>query len=450
MRGYAVVDVETTGFSFKHGHRIVEIGVVELDASGAVENTWETLVNPQRHMDATSTHHITAADVCGAPTFEHIADKLVHSLTGRLLVAHNAPFDSGFIQSELRRCGRATEDSLPAIDTMALAKQYLRLPSVKLAECCKHLGITNAREHAALADAEATTQVFQHFLSNTSAFEDTIQPQLAAAEAFNGFLQPEQPSQPAGQTIQQPNEPLLLSRAQTQQAREAAHNGGWFAGLVDEREPVASSTVENYFSLLDRVLLDRLLTTTEQDQLLTFAKDNNIGSQGLQDLHEEYLSQLLELAWADGVITEEERTIVLAVARALGIPSAAAEEALQPQAVETGGRHHSSSPVYEDTREGAIYGTEDHGTDPGMGPLQGIVLRPGDRVTVTGARAYSTSDWTHYFDAHGVVLAGLSKKTKVLIAADPDSQSGKAQKARAYGIPIVAEDVARDILRFTD
>ena len=50
MRGYAVVDIETTGFSYKHGHRIVEIGVVELSPEGAVQDSWETLINPQRHI----------------------------------------------------------------------------------------------------------------------------------------------------------------------------------------------------------------------------------------------------------------------------------------------------------------------------------------------------------------------------------------------------------------
>ena len=112
MRGYAVVDIETTGFSYKHGHRIVEIGVVELSPEGAVQDSWETLINPQRHMAATEIHGISASDVLGAPTFVQVADKLAYSLEDRIFVAHNAGFDRTFIQSELLACRACSEEAL--------------------------------------------------------------------------------------------------------------------------------------------------------------------------------------------------------------------------------------------------------------------------------------------------------------------------------------------------
>ncbi|WP_166984743.1 exonuclease domain-containing protein [Canibacter zhoujuaniae] len=432
MRGYAVVDIETTGFSFNHGHRIIEIGVVELSPAGEIESSWETLVNPQRHVSATEVHKITAADVCGAPIFSDIADRLLSSLDGRILVAHNARFDSGFIHHELRRCGRGPAQDLPVIDTVRLAKKYLNLPSVKLGACCEYLGITNEQAHAAVADAIATAKLFQYLLKNTPAFDHMISALCAQVTDLTGVR-----STPG---LSSPQQPVLLSRKLVAEARAAARDGGWFAGLVRDRAPVASVAFEEYFKLLDLVLLDQQLSLTEQTQLVSFANNNRVGRDGLRELHESYVSQLIEQAWADGVITEQERNIVLTVASALGVSEAATEAALASN-------RSSLSAAARSQSQGSAAGRP---VSEQVGPLQGILLHAGDRVTVTGEKKFSRADWTAYLAAHGVELAGIAKKTRVLIAGDPDSQSLKAKKARVYGIPIIAEEVARDIIRFAD
>ena len=190
MRGYAVVDIETTGFSYKHGHRIVEIGVVELSPEGAVQDSWETLINPQRHIAATEIHGISASDVLGAPTFAQVADKLANSLEDRIFVAHNAGFDRTFIQSELLACRACSEEALPAIDTAVLARRYLGLPKVKLGDCCAHLGIHNELAHSALADAMATAQLFQHFLANTPAAQENYMSERLAEQQLYRSLAP--------------------------------------------------------------------------------------------------------------------------------------------------------------------------------------------------------------------------------------------------------------------
>ena len=125
MRGYAVIDIETTGFSFRRGHRIVEIGVVELSPDGELEGSWGTLINPQRHIEATEIHGISASDVLGAPTFDQVADKLASSLEDRIFVAHNAGFDRAFIQAELTDCGAYSGDDLLTVDTLVLAREFL-------------------------------------------------------------------------------------------------------------------------------------------------------------------------------------------------------------------------------------------------------------------------------------------------------------------------------------
>ena len=436
MRGYAVIDIETTGFSYRLGHRIVELGVVELSPEGEVERAWETLINPQRHISATEVHGISAADVFGAPTFEEIADKLVSSLEGRVLVAHNAGFDAQFLCQELHECGRCGESVLPAIDTVKLARTYLGLPKSRLSDCCAHLGIRNELAHSALADAMATAQLLQHFMCNSPLDDDLyVREQRAASEGFAGLVCQDRSS-----------EPMLHSREVAAQAREAAQGGGWFAGLVSGRGEPADSVAADYFELLDAALLDRQLSASEQARLVGFAKDNGLDSEGLRELHEAYITLLLEKAWEDGVITEEERGVLSSVARALGIPEADLDAALDvnPGATAHRGSHSRSE---EDGESSANGGKADAAQ---VGNLGGITLNPGDRVTVTGAKKYSNADWGEYLAAHGVELGGLAKKTKVLIAADPDSQSGKAKKARDYGIPVIAEDVARDVIRFAE
>lgn len=434
MRGYAVVDIETTGFSYKHGHRIVEIGVVELSPEGAVQDSWETLINPQRHIAATEIHGISASDVLGAPTFAQVADKLASSLEDRIFVAHNAGFDRTFIQSELLACRACSEEALPAIDTAVLARRYLGLPKVKLGDCCAHLGIHNELAHSALADAMATAQLFQHFLANTPAAQESYMSERLAEQRLYRSLAP----QPGWA------EPALLSRTAAESAKQAAQEGGWFAGLVAQREAPSNTAAEDYFKLLDAALLDRRLSATEQTQLLAVAQTHGLDEHGLRELHEAYITLLIEEAWADGVVTAEERAILASAGRALGIAAADLETALGPEnAPSEESRHAAPSKESPQTAAGA-------GEMGNFGTMGGVVLQAGERVTITGAKAYSTAEWEEYFAAHGVEIGGLAKKTKVLIAGDPDSQSGKAKKAKQYGIPIVAEDIAREVIRFAD
>lgn len=172
MAGYAVVDLETTGFSYAKGDRIVEIGVVLVNEAGEIESQWETLVNPRRHVGATHVHKIEAADVVMAPTFDDVADCLVELLAGRILVAHNAAFDERFIRDSLRSSGRYVGDQIPTIDTAGLVRRYARIPRVRLEDCCEYFGIVNSEAHSALADAIATAQILQILLSDPVAHRD--------------------------------------------------------------------------------------------------------------------------------------------------------------------------------------------------------------------------------------------------------------------------------------
>ncbi|MCA1188842.1 MULTISPECIES: exonuclease domain-containing protein [unclassified Saccharopolyspora] len=163
--GYAVIDVETTGLRLRSRHRIAEIAVVLLDPSGAVQEEWCTLINPQRDLGPQHVHGISAADARNAPVFAEIAPELSRLFTGRVLVAHNLSFDLGFLAEEFDRLGFDVAESAPAgLCTMLLAHDFLRQDEFDLASCCASTGVPLVHAHAALHDARAAAGLLRHYL----------------------------------------------------------------------------------------------------------------------------------------------------------------------------------------------------------------------------------------------------------------------------------------------
>lgn len=159
--GFAVVDVETTGFG--HEDRIVEVAVVHLSPDGEITDEFATLINPVRAVGATRIHGITASDVAQAPPFAAASAAVWRMLAGRVLVAHNASFDRRFLEAEFNRCG-ASLASFPAMCTMQMSDSYLsNLPSRKLPDCCHAAGIELSGHHSALADARATARLLAYY-----------------------------------------------------------------------------------------------------------------------------------------------------------------------------------------------------------------------------------------------------------------------------------------------
>ncbi len=166
MAGYAVLDLETTGFSPARGDRIVEIGLVRLDDTGTVTDEWETLVNPLRTVGATQVHHIHQEDIASAPTMSQLAPELVDLLRGRVVVAHNSSFDVGFLTAELRSAGMTIPpEPIPQVCTMRMSPKFLDARSKRLADCCEAAGVSLINAHSALGDARATAQLFDHYLA---------------------------------------------------------------------------------------------------------------------------------------------------------------------------------------------------------------------------------------------------------------------------------------------
>lgn len=159
-----VLDTETTGFEPSDGHRIVEIGCVELMDHFPTGKTFQRYLNPDRDMppEAERVHGITGAFLADKPRFPEIAEAFLEFLGDAPLIIHNASFDLKFVNAELDRIGSERIPAARAIDTIEMAKS--KLPGVRysLDELCKRFGIDlSVREkHGALLDAELTAQVY--------------------------------------------------------------------------------------------------------------------------------------------------------------------------------------------------------------------------------------------------------------------------------------------------
>lgn len=162
-----VLDTETTGLEHAEGHRIIEIGCVELVNRRLTGATFHQYLNPDRTIDdgAVEVHGITNAMLADKPRFADVVQDFIDFVTGAELIIHNAPFDVGFLNAELRRLGDAWGDITrycSVRDTLTLARQMHPGQKNSLDALCKRYTIDNTHRtlHGALLDAEILADVY--------------------------------------------------------------------------------------------------------------------------------------------------------------------------------------------------------------------------------------------------------------------------------------------------
>lgn len=159
-----VLDTETTGLDPAAGHRIVEIGAVELINHVPSGRTFHAYVNPERDVpaEASAVHGLSTAFLRDHPCFSAIVDDLEAFILTDKLIIHNAQFDLGFLNAELTRLGRAAVGPQRATCTLTLARQRHAMASNSLDALCKRYGIDTSRrsKHSALLDAELLAGVY--------------------------------------------------------------------------------------------------------------------------------------------------------------------------------------------------------------------------------------------------------------------------------------------------
>ena len=165
MERLIVLDTETTGIDPKEGHRIIEVGAVQIENREITNTEFHKYVQPNRTVgDSVKVHGITDKFLINKPQFNKISDDLLSFIEGSTLIIHNAPFDLGFLNHELKLNGVKTkvEDLCPVIDTLELSKEQRPGTMHNLDALCRRFGVdTSARtRHGALLDAQILAQVY--------------------------------------------------------------------------------------------------------------------------------------------------------------------------------------------------------------------------------------------------------------------------------------------------
>jgi len=159
-----VLDTETTGLDPFQGHRLVELGCIELVNGIPSGQSFHRYLNPERDMpaEAQAIHGLSAEFLKDKPYFSEVADEFLAFIDDAPLVAHNAMFDLGFLNAELERAGRALLARERLVDTLLLARRKHPGASNRLDDLCVRYGIDNSRrtKHGALLDAEILAEVY--------------------------------------------------------------------------------------------------------------------------------------------------------------------------------------------------------------------------------------------------------------------------------------------------
>ncbi|WP_083003993.1 DNA polymerase III subunit epsilon [Halomonas sp. GT] len=240
-----ILDTETTGIDPKDGHRLVEIGAVEMINRRFTGRSYHQYINPERHIDAevVAVHGIDDAKVANEPVFAEIADDFWAFIAGAELVIHNAPFDVGFIDHELtmlnqRRRSPAlgpVSEHCRILDTLVMARQMHPGQRNSLDALCKRYDIDNGHRvlHGALLDAEILADVYLAMTGGQTAL--TLDSESSSGEQQNnqaneGLSVQRLALTPGQLRVVRPSEEERAAH----QAKCQAHQLHWFEGGLTE------------------------------------------------------------------------------------------------------------------------------------------------------------------------------------------------------------------------
>jgi len=378
---YVAFDVETTGFN--KNDRIVEIGLVTFK-NGQLLEEWSTLLNPQRDVGKSNIHGITASMVSTAPLFEEVVNDIFRIINGRVLVAHQFSFDARMLAQELNRLD-VDGDLGKGFCTLIASRNLLPGTADSLAATCEALGIEKVDAHSALGDARMTMQIFQKL------FEDG-QEVTHAKVNYDKTLNPSR---------------VLQREAFKKAPDDAIDRIKAFTKKVPF--PTSDEKFVAYLLLLNMAMQDLVISKAEEAELNHWAEDLGISPSQVQTLHQGYLDSFIQAALRDGVITLQEREMIELVAKALRLPVAIPDS---PQLIQAN----------EDS------------------------LSVGKRVCFTGEAFGFSGSTIQRADLEALAAkVGLhpvkdvtKKGCDILVAADEATMSGKAKKAKEWGIPVIS------------
>ena len=368
--------VDTETTGLCNSDRVVEIAIITLTLDGEIVDEWDTLVQPLRDVSASHIHGITASMCSGAPTFQDIAGDVAVRLHGACLAAHNLPFDTRMIGLEFER--------LDGVLNVPAGLDTLRATGARLQEACSSFGIQLDGAHRALNDARATAALL------LAAVDYCDEGGVASAPTNFARTGRALRREDAGPVVL-PEPPLIAYLAS-----RLPHVG-------------VEAHILAYLELINRAVVDLHLDTEERRQLAALATRGGLSDADVKQAHRRFVNELIDQAVADRIVTDDEYDALVRVASALDVDQRVVEDRIASYRSSTTTRFR---------------------------------IERGMSVVVTGDHpAYERWELFDLLERHGfVVQTGVSKKTALLAAVDPTTKSGKATKARKYGLPVVSVD----------
>lgn len=378
---YVVIDTETTGLFKKD--RIVEIACVVFK-NGKMLEEWSTLVNPNRDLGPTHIHKITPSMVSIAPSFEEISNDLQRLLHGRIIVCHNASFDVRMLRQEFERISVTVDFGSPFC-TMVASRQVLPSGLDNLSDACKGLGIELAGVHSALGDARMTMALFGNVIES----RQEIYP---ASGKYN-------PGQNPVPTVQRK---IFDRKTDDSIGRIRAFTKKVPFPTTDQKEVA-------YLLLLNMAMDDLILSSEESAELQKWSEELEISDVRLHELHSAYFESFVQSALRDGVISQVERDVLTKISIALNLVVDIPD-----------------TPI-------TLSGGEDSLTAGSKICFTGTAITPNGKQ-IARAELEAMASRVGLFPVSTVTKKGCD----ILVAADEVSMSGKAQKAREWGIHVIS------------
>ena len=225
-----VLDTETTGLDHSQGHRIIEIGCVEIENRRLTENKFHCYLNPNREVDeaAFEVHGLSDQFLADKPGFHQVAEEFLAFVADTELIIHNAPFDIGFLNSELARLGAeqpGLDKCCTVVDTLLLARKKHPGQRNNLDALCKRYGVDNTQRelHGALLDAEILADVYLLMTSGQSSL--LLQDEESANAQVVSTLKQLDPNRAETTIIRANDEELLAHRDRLEAIAEVSADG---------------------------------------------------------------------------------------------------------------------------------------------------------------------------------------------------------------------------------
>jgi len=188
-----VLDTETTGLSVKDGHRIVEIGCIELDNLIPTKNVFHAYLNPERKVSesALKVHGYTDEFLSDKKRFIDIADEFLNFIKDKRIVIHNAEFDVGHLNNELKMINRNIIARENVVDTLEIARNKFPGSAISLDALCKRFRVDNSRrkKHTALIDCDLLSKVYINLLDQKEPiFQFEKNKEVEKTKKLNNFI----------------------------------------------------------------------------------------------------------------------------------------------------------------------------------------------------------------------------------------------------------------------